>query len=169
MRRRQLPGEPEPPSKGELKRQAQAVQDLADRLVAAPESLLAGLELPERLLDAVALARRIRSGGALVRQKQYVAKLMRQIDLEPLRTVLQEQEAGRVQDARLFRQVEGWRDRILEEGPAAAEALAVECPALDTEAFRDLAEAAWRERRAGQSRGKGRELFRAIDRALRPA
>jgi ribosome-associated protein len=167
MRRRQLPGEPEPPSKGELKRQAHAVQALADRLVEAPEATIAALDLPERLQDAVMLARRIRGGGALVRQKQFVAKLMRGIDLAPIQAALQEQEADRVLDARLFRQVEGWRDRILDEGAPAVEALAAECPALDTPGFRDLAETARRERVAGRSRGSARELFRTIDRALR--
>jgi len=167
MRRRHLPGEHEPPRKGELKRQAHAVQSLADRLVEAPEATLAALDLPERLQDAVMLARRIRGGGALVRQKQFVAKLMRGLDLEPIRAALQEQDAERVLDARLFRQVEGWRDRILDEGPAAVDALAAECPVLDTPGFRALADAARRERLAGRSRGSARELFRAIDRALR--
>ncbi len=167
MRRRHLPGEPEPPSKEELKRQAQVVQALADRLVAAPEATIAALDLPERLHDAVMLARRIRGGGALVRQKQFVAKLMRGIDTEPIRASLQEQDTQHVLDARLFRQVEGWRDRILEEGPLAVEALAAEHPALDTAGFRSLAAAARREHRQGRSRGSARELFRMIDRALR--
>jgi ribosome-associated protein len=169
MRRRQLPGEPEPPSKGELKRQAHAVQELADRLVEAPEATIAGLDLPERLHDAVMLARRIRGGGALVRQKQFVAKLMRGTDVESIRAALLEQDAERLLDARLFRQVEGWRDRILEEGLPAVEALAAECPSLDTAEFRTLAENARQELRAGRSRGSARELFRAVDRALRQA
>jgi ribosome-associated protein len=169
MRRRQLPGEPEPPSKGELKRQAHAVQELADRLVEAPEATIAGLDLPERLHDAVMLARRIRGGGALVRQKQFVAKLMRGTDVEPIRAALLEQDAERLLDARLFRQVEGWRDRILEEGLPAVEALAAECPSLDTAEFRTLAENARQELRAGRSPGSARELFRAVDRALRQA
>ena len=83
MRRRELPGGIPPPTKGELKRQAQAVQDLANRLIDAPAELVDGLDLPDKLADAVALARRIKAGGALVRQKQFVAKLMRGIDLEP--------------------------------------------------------------------------------------
>jgi ribosome-associated protein len=168
MRRRQLPGEPEPPSKEELKRQAQAVQALADRLVAAPEATIAALDLPERLDDAVMLARRIRGGGALVRQKQFVAKLMRGMDLEPIRAALQDQEAEHLLDARLFREVERWRDRILEEGPPAVEAIAAAHPVLATGEFRRLAAAAREERRMGRSRGSARELFRAIDRALRP-
>jgi ribosome-associated protein len=168
MRRRQLPGEPEPPSKEELKRQAQAVQALADRLVAAPDATITALELPERLHDAVMLARRIRGGGALVRQKQFVAKLMRGMDLEPIRAALQEQEAEQLLDARLFREVEQWRDRILEEGASAVEAIAAAHPALATEEFRLLAAAAREDRRMGRSRGSARELFRAIDRALRP-
>ena len=169
MRRRQLPGEPEPPSTEALKRQAHAVPALADRLVAAPEATLAGLDLPERLHDAVMLARRIRGGGALVRQRQFVAKLMRGMDLEPIHAALQEQDAERLLDARLFRQVEGWRDRILEEGPPAVEAIVAEHAALDTTEFRRLAAAAREERRTGRSRGSARELFRTIDQALRQA
>ena len=82
MRRRELPGGIAPPTKSELKRQAQAVQDLADRLIAAPSELVDRLELPDKLVDAVALARRIPGGGALVRQRQFVAKLMRGLDPE---------------------------------------------------------------------------------------
>jgi ribosome-associated protein len=113
------------------------------------------------------LARRIRGGGALARQKQFVAKLMRGMDVEPIQAALLEQDSERLLDARLFRQVEGWRDRILEEGQPAVEALAAECPSLDTADFRMLAGNARQELRAGQSRGSARELFRAIDRALR--
>jgi ribosome-associated protein len=65
MRRRELPGGLPPPTKGELKRQALAVQDLADRLIDAPESVAAGIDLPEKLADAIALARRITSHAAL--------------------------------------------------------------------------------------------------------
>ena len=123
MRRRQLPGEPEPPSKGELKRQARSVQDLADRLIEAEDLSLDSLDLPETLRDAILLARRISSYAALARQKQYVAKLLRKVDVEPLRHALDSRETDHQLEARLFRRVEGWRDRIVEEGAAAGDAL----------------------------------------------
>lgn len=166
MRRRQLPGEPEPPTKGELKRQAQSVQDLANRLVDAPQAMLDALDLPEKLLDAIQLARRIEGGGALARQKQYVAKLMRKIDVEPIRVTLDSRDAERLQEARLFRQVERWRDRIVAEGEPAVEALVTECPGLDNDEFRALAAEARREHRHGGSQRASREVFRAVNRAF---
>lgn len=166
MRRRQLPGEPEPPSKGELKRQARSVQELADRLVDARELPLDDLDLPETVRDAVLLARRITSRAALLRQKQFVAKLLRKVDVEPLRAALESREADRQWAARQFKQIERWRDRIVEEGAAAVEELVAEHPGLDTPAFRALAEDAARERRVGGSQRAFRELFRTISREL---
>jgi ribosome-associated protein len=162
MRRRELPGGIPPPTKGELKRQAQAVQDLANRLVDAPAELVDGLDLPEKLADAIELARRITGGGALVRQKQFVAKLMRGIDLDPVRTALDTREDAARLDAARFRRAERWRDRLVDEGPEALEAFAAENPAADRAQLTALAAAAVAERRSGQASGAGRRLFRLV-------
>lgn len=166
MRRRSIPGEPEPPSKGELKRRAHSVQELADRLVEAPESTLDALGLPDSLHDAVLLARRISGGSALVRQKQYVAKLMRRIDVEPLRAALESRDAERRLEARRFQRAERWRDRIVAEGAAAVEELLQELPQLDAPAFRALAEEARLEDGSGRPPRARRELFRELYAAL---
>ena len=83
----ELPGGIPPPT-SELKRQALAVQDLADRLIDAPAEVIAGLELPEKLADAIALARRITSRAALTPATPFVAKLMRGIDLGQIQSAL---------------------------------------------------------------------------------
>ena len=166
MRRRSIPGEPEPPSKGELKRRAQSVQELADRLVEAPEGMLDALGLPEALRDAVQLARRISGGSALVRQKQYVAKVMRRLDLEPLRAAFDSRDVERRFEARRFQRAERWRDRIVAEGAAGVEALVRELPQLDDPAFRALADEARREDGSGRPPRARRELFRALYAAL---
>jgi ribosome-associated protein len=165
MRRRELPGGVAPPTKTELKRQARAVQALADRLIAAPADLVDGLGLPDKLADAVALARRIGGGGARVRQRQFVAKLMRGLDLAPLEAALDAlANAARLEAARL-RRAERWRDRLVEGGePAIAEFLA-ECSA-DREQLARLAGEARRERRGGKPGGAGRRLFRLVQDAL---
>jgi ribosome-associated protein len=169
MRRRQLPGEPEPPTKGELKRRAQSLQQLADRLVEAPDAVLDRLALPEALRDAVLLARRIGSRPALLRQKQYVAKLLRRIEVEPIRAALEAVASERQRETHRFRYVERWRERILAEGDAAVAALVSECPALDTADFRTLVAEARRSHAAGAAQRASRALFRALNRALPPA
>jgi ribosome-associated protein len=160
MRRRQLPGEPPPPTKSELKRRALGVQELADRLIEAPEPVVQGLDLPEKLRDALALARRITSHGALLRQRQYVAKLMRGLDPVPVRAALDaETEAARRQAAQ-FRRAERWRDRLIAEPGAALAEFLAECPAADRNELSPLVSAAAREHAGGQPAGAGRALFR---------
>ncbi len=157
MRRRELPGGIAPPTKTELKRQAQAVQELADRLVVAPPELVEGIELPDKLQDAVALARRIKGGGALVRQRQFVAKLMRNLDLEPIRAALDaEAETARLEAAR-FRRAERWRDRLQAGDPEALEDFVAEHPGADRAELAGLASAA-----AAQGPGAGRRLFQYV-------
>lgn len=169
MRRRELPGGIPPPTKGELKRQALAVQDLADRLIDAPEIVLAGLDLPEKLADAVELARRITSHAALVRQRQFVAKLMRGIDPEPVRAALEAQADAARQDAARFRRAERWRDRLVDGGQAAVAEFTAEYPAVDGAELARLVAAAVAERRDGRSPGAGRKLFRFVQGALAAA
>jgi ribosome-associated protein len=166
MRRRHIPGEPEPPTKGELKRQAHSVQELGEQLIDAPDAVLEALELPETLLDAIHLARRITSHGALLRQKMYIGKLMRKIDVEPIRERLESQQAARRNEARRFHRVEHWRDRIVDEGETAIGELVADYPTLDSPQFRALAAEARRERGQEGSRRSSRELFRALNEAM---
>lgn len=76
------------PSKSSRKRAAHAAQAMGERLITLREAELERLSLPEPLLTAVREARRIRSHGGLSRQKQYIGKLMREIDLAPLEAAL---------------------------------------------------------------------------------
>jgi ribosome-associated protein len=47
------------------------------------------LPIPENLLDAVREARRIKARGGLARQKQYIGKLMRDLDTAAIEDALQ--------------------------------------------------------------------------------
>ena len=77
-----------PPSKSSRKREAHALQKLGEDLVQLRAADLARLPLPESLRDAIDEARRLTSRGALSRQRQYIGKLMRDIDVEPIVTAL---------------------------------------------------------------------------------
>jgi len=77
-----------PPSKSARKREAHALQKLGEQLVALRAADLEKLPLPENLRDAIDEARRLKGHGAIARQRQYIGKLMREIDVEPVLAAL---------------------------------------------------------------------------------
>jgi ribosome-associated protein len=162
MRRRVLPGGMPPPTKSELKRQARAVQALADRLIDAPSDLVAKIDLPEKLADAIAAARRIARPAALARQRQFVAKLMRGLDLEPIRIALEADAERARHDAARFRRAERWRDRLVADGESAVVAFLAECPVADRTTLERLVASTLSARERGAAAQSGRELFRRI-------
>ena len=156
------PGEGRP-SKSAAKREAQAAQTLGEALIELPDAELASLELPEELLAALREARRIRSRGALVRQRQFIGKLMRDIDLTAVRARLAERAENASREAEAFKRIEAWRERLLTAGgPEAFEELMTLRPGVDRETLARQVEAARRERAAGSGSAAGRELFRAL-------
>jgi ribosome-associated protein len=76
------------PSKSARKREFLALQKLGEDLIELKESELREIGLDEDLLEAVLEARRIKSNGALRRQKQYIGKIMRSVDPEPIRAAI---------------------------------------------------------------------------------
>ncbi len=71
------PPEWDGPSKSQLKRDSQALQDMGAQLVDMPEGKLQKFDLPENLRDAIYEARRLKSREAKRRHLQYIGKLMR--------------------------------------------------------------------------------------------
>ena len=80
----------ERPSKSARKRAAHAAQALGERLISLKETDLARLPLPETVLDAVRAARKIKARGGLARQKQYIGKLMRDLDTAAIEAALED-------------------------------------------------------------------------------
>ena len=151
------------PSKSMRKREAAAAQDLGTRLIALKESDLSALNLPETLHDAILLAKRITSRGGLARQRQYIGKLMRDIDPAPIEAALNMESRATAQDAEKHKRIEAWRARLLAEGPAALDDLMKWRPDADRKELQALVTKATSGRVDPGSRdGASRELFRAI-------
>jgi ribosome-associated protein len=151
------------PSKSLRKRQSTDLQALGETLIELPASELAALPLPENLRDAVELARRITAHGGLYRQKQYIGKLMRKIDAEPIRAALAARSDRERVAALRFRRLEQWRDRLLAEGAAGIEALRLETSAqFDASLLERLVARAQAESAREQPPHATRELFRVL-------
>ncbi len=151
------------PSKSARKREATAAQDLGTRLIALKETELAALNLPEALLDAILLAKRITSRGGLARQRQYIGKLMREIDPVPIEAALGAESRVSALDAEKHKRIEAWRARLLSEGPKALDELIEWRPVADRKALQALIAKASNSRvDPGSREGASRELFRSI-------
>jgi ribosome-associated protein len=156
------PAAPGRSSKSARKRAAHAAQDLGEMLLALSDAELTALELPEELLAALRAARGITSRAAGARQRQYIGKLMRTLDPEPIRAALRARGAVSAAQVARFRRVEQWRERLIAGGTAALAELAREHPGIDGSEWARRVSAAQAERARGVARGASRELFRAL-------
>lgn len=155
------------PSKSQRKRDSSDLQALGEALIDLPENEFDALPLPEILRDAVLLARRITAHGGLYRQKQYIGKLMRKIDAEPIRVAIAQRRDRERVEALRFRRIEQWRDRLIAEGPAALATLQEENHVtLDSPTLSALIARARREKESGNPPTASRELFRLLREAL---
>jgi ribosome-associated protein len=163
-KRRQDPvADDDEPSKSARKRAAHAAQDLGEELIRLRDSDLEALDLPERVVDAIREARRITARGGAARQRQYIGKLMREVNLEPIRAFLASRNQMDARETERFKRVEAWRERLITDGASALEELERWRPGIDRDEWSHRLNAAREERsRTGGTGPAGRELFRAL-------
>jgi len=146
-------------SKSARKREAASLQELGVKLSALPDQEIKDLDLPENLFIALRALRRLPSHGAQVRQRQYIGKLMRAIDPDPILAKLAERKQRHDVEIRKFQQIERWRDRLLSDADTAVSAFVLEHPEADRATLVRLIEKAARERAEQRSPVGARELF----------
>jgi ribosome-associated protein len=148
-------------SKTRRKREMLELQALGAALVTLPEAQLARMPLDAALLQAVLEAKRIKSHEAKRRQLQYVGRLMREVDAEPIRAQLAAIDGGSAQAAAAHRRLETWRERLLEDDEALT-AFAAEHPGAGLQEIRMLIRNARKEQQEGKPPRAYRELFRML-------
>jgi ribosome-associated protein len=153
----------ERPSKSARKRAAHAAQHLGEELVRLREAELTALALPEALAEAIRAARRITSRAGLARQRQYIGKLMREIDPEPIRAALDSRRQADAAETERFKRIEHWRERLVSEGQPALSELQRWRPDIDVDEWTRRINSAQAERAGSTAAGgASRELFRAL-------
>ncbi|MDP2827829.1 MAG: ribosome biogenesis factor YjgA [Sulfuricellaceae bacterium] len=151
-------------SRSQNKRDAEALQDIGERLIKlnnAQLNQLGQLDIPEKLLDAVREAKRLTANGAIRRQKQYIGKLMRNTDPTPILEKFAEWDGSSREQAAKFHQLERWRDRLLTDDKAIS-ALVLAHPAADVQRLRTLVRNAHKELAANRPPKSSRELFKEL-------
>ena len=156
------------PSKSQRKRDSSELQALGAELVDLPETAFKALPLPEDLHEAMREYRHTRSHEGRRRQMQFIGKLMRGVDPEPLREALASARLGGARDSLLLHQAEAWREQLLADDDALTR-WAREHPDSDLQQLRQLVRTARAQAREAATSGQPlrqarghRELFRFI-------
>jgi ribosome-associated protein len=149
-------------SKSQLKRESDALQKLGEELVELPSSQLAKIPMPEELEEAVALARKITARGGRKRQLQYIGKVMRRIDAEPIEKAMDALRNEHLRENARLHTLEHWRDRLLHEGDGALAELLEQQPNVDRQHLRQLMRNAQQEAKKNKPPKSARELFRYL-------
>ena len=153
---------PDEDSKSRRKRAVTALQDLGEELLKLNSAQLEQIPLPDDVRSAIDDALKMTAHGAMRRQKQYIGKLMRNVEAAPIQAALDAiKEHGHTSVAR-FRELERWRDRLLAEGDIAISAFVETYPQADRARLRTLTRNANTESEGNEAPKSARSLFRYL-------
>lgn len=148
-------------SKTEMKEDMEALQKLGEELVGLKPSSLEKFPLEDELREAIANAQRFKN-EAKRRQLQYIGKLMRQIDPEPIQAELDRLRNKHSQATAELHKLEEMRDRIITEIDPAIEEVMDQHPEADRQRLRQLARQAQKEKGSNKPPKASREIFQIL-------
>lgn len=146
-------------SKSEIKRDAEALKKLGVELVNLSKNEIAKIPLDEDLVYAIELAQKIKKEGYR-RQIQYIGKLLRSRDIEPITLALDKLKNRHNQQVALFHRLEKLRDELIETGDA--ESIMELFPSADRQQLRTLARLAKKELTANKPPKTARQIFQYL-------
>lgn len=149
-------------SKTAVKKEMLELQHLGEKIVGLPDVQLKRVPLETTLYDAILAARKITKRGGRKRQLQYIGKLMRHVDPEPIRNALAEFELGHQSDTKLFHKKENWRDVLLSDNPSKLTEFIESYPDTDSQLLRQSIRS-FKTAKSEDKKGKlSRQVFQLV-------
>ena len=134
-----------PLSKTQRKQAMDELQTLGEELVELSSDRVKKIDIPESLRDAVKEAQRMpRHDEAKRRQMQYIGKLMRGVDVEPIRAALALVRGESASETAKLHRIERLRTELLTDEKVLHE-IATIYPSIDLQHLRSLRRAALKE------------------------
>lgn len=131
--------ETEPPSKSQRKREAHQLQELGVKLTNFSEPQLRQLPVPDKIVNAITEYNRLPNRhGARRRQLQFIGKLMRDCDYEPLNDAVLKFELGKRTTTRTEPISSTWAQKILHSGDSEINAVLELNSTLERQKIRQL-------------------------------
>lgn len=138
------------------------LQEYGARLVELSPEHLKKIEMPEKLREEVLLAKSLKKYAAKSRQIHHIGAMMRNVDPEPIINALDRVEEFRLAEARDFKQVELWRDGLIDDKKGVFEELIAKLPGADRQHINQLVRNARQEKAKAKPPKSARVLFRYI-------
>lgn len=148
-------------SKTELKNDMEELQKIGVELVGLKSSVLEKFPLPETLRIAIVDAQRFKN-EAKRRQLQYIGKLMRTIEIEPIQAALDKYRNKHSQATAELHKLEQLRDKLVEQGDGVINEILDAFPTADRQRLRQLYLQANREKKANKPPKAYREIFQTL-------
>ncbi|MFC0308153.1 ribosome biogenesis factor YjgA [Gallibacterium trehalosifermentans] len=148
-------------SKSEIKRDAEQLKQLGQKIVELSDNALAQIPLDEQLADAIQLARRL-SRESYRRQMQFIGKLLRQRDIEPIQSALDKIENKHNQQQLLLHKIEAYREALLANGDQTITELLQDYPTLERQKLRALIRNAQKEKEKNSPPKAYREIYQYL-------
>lgn len=151
-----------PKSKTQIKDEMRDLQKLGEALLDLPLSVYQTFPIPEELNSALELARKINSHGAMRRQMQFIGKIMRTIDAQPLQEAYDEWLTGNKKLAREHQHLEDLRDELINGDKQALENIITKHTNCDIQQLRQLIRLAQQEKSLNKPPKNYRKLFQFL-------
>ena len=151
------------PSKSQVKRDMQALQDVGKRMLDLSDEQLDALPISDTLRAAIVESRRIPKHEARRRHLHYIGKVLRsEDDPQAIERGLDAFISGSEEHTRRHHLAERWRDRMIAEGDSVVGDFIEYCPVADVQHLRNLVRNARKEVEKQKNTGQARKLFRAL-------
>ena len=148
-------------SKTQIKNEMNERQALGMQLTKLAPDTLKKIGLSEELLEAVLFYKKITANGALKRQAQFIGRLMRDTDPEPIQAYLNKLKGDNAEHNAAMQLLELLRERLVESDDALTELISNK-PELPISELRTLIRNARREKEQNKPPKAYRELFQLL-------
>ena len=148
-------------SKTQIKNEMSDRQALGMQLTKLAPDTLKKIGLSEEVLEAVLFYKKITANGALKRQAQFIGRLMRDTDPEPIQAYLNKLKGDTAEHNAAMQRLELLRERLVESDDALTELISNK-PELPISELRTLIRNARREIEQNKPPKAYRELFQLL-------
>lgn len=153
------------PNKTAIKKQMEALQGLAEKMLALPHDEFARLAIPDSVRQELVIASKMPNREARRRQIRHIAKRLSEMDLAEIEAQFDEIELR----SRSFRvhqqQASDWLERIVADG-GEIESFLNEFPAADRQQLRQLQRQALKDSAANKKGTSKEKLFHLLRQAI---
>lgn len=155
------------PSKSQIKRELQALQDLGKEMTKLGADTLNRIPLPEDVREAIDEYAKMKSFGAQRRQLQLIGKRMNGLDPEKVRAAIDMATGESRAAVAAHHRAERLRDKLIADDAALTDFIK-DFPEVNVQSLRQLIRSARKEAQMGKPPKSARELYRLIHPMVSP-